>query len=157
MTTFDTAILLTGGISLAALVGYASWLELRVATLKTELLESYAQFKVECASLNVAGDLAYGEMCEVFDTFIGSAEMFSLPFLAYLISVHKKDNSPYERLATTNADLQKAINRATECLAHTVAYHISHRTFSGGVLYLLLRVVPKAVVKAEASGPSSRS
>jgi len=150
MTFLDTAILLTGGGSLAALVGYLSWVDLRSIILKTEILESYAKFKVECINLNAERDPAYREMCEIFDAVLEMAKFFSLPLFAYLGSVRKDDETPVSQLATPNPDLEKAIVRATDSIVPMIAYHVTFRTFSGIVAYFLLRLVPRPIVKFEA-------
>src|SRR5437660_823750 len=106
MTTSDTLLLLAGGISLAGLVGYVSWIDLRIAMLKTELLEIYATFKMECKNLSVQSDPAYRAMCEVFDVFIDSANMISFPFIVYIVSVSEEDKTPHVQLTTSNVDLE---------------------------------------------------
>ena len=156
MTLFDHSILIGSGVMLGGIVGYAFWLRARVVILKTDIIFLYADFKDKCRAIESPhDDLAYKSACGAFDAFLVLADTVSFPLFAYIIGSKRKTES--HGFETANEALAKIIDEALSALAQKVAYHITHRTISGGILWLLLRFVPKAIAKRETRDAVRRS
>jgi hypothetical protein len=147
-------VLGVSGVTLGLVTGYAFWVKIRTLALKAELLEMYAELQHVAIKSGRLSDPAYLFMQERLDAFLLMADAISWPVMVYLVAISRREprSEMTKPVASIDPQMDTAIKETREKLVNRVSHHIIHRTLTGTIWWLMLRLLPKNMVKEEVSG-----
>jgi hypothetical protein len=157
MTTLDTVILGVCGLALAAVIGYAFWVKIRVLDLQADLRLLLVRLDTEAAKRGETHDPAYRHARSLLLGMSEAAPLVSVPILVYLAGVARKKEPHPAAPKSDNPVLQAVIEHTLAAAYCRVTWYLMHHTVIGGILWLCLRLLPKQVAKEEATEVVERS
>ena len=123
--------LVAGMLIVSLSLSYAWWVKVRVVCLRQDIYDLRDRLFDRASDMRVLDDPAYLDVREHLNAVAASAEMITVPVLAFLLH-NGVQGKPFVK--SGNAELQKVIDETIELCVCRIVHYLRWETFTGIII-----------------------